>query len=94
MTMKKLVTTFLSVICEMGNYPNTIVCYNSGVKLSCEGSDVIDQLKELEGHGTKILNCGTCLNYFELSKKLLVGQESNMVEISNSLFEADKIIDL
>ncbi len=91
---KKLLTTFLSVICELENRPSKIVFFNSGVKLSCEGSEVVDQLMELESNGTLILNCGTCLNYYDLNKNLLVGKESNMVEISNALFEADKIIGL
>jgi hypothetical protein len=65
---------------------------NSGVKLACEGSEVLEDLQELAAKGADILSCGTCLDYFAIKKKLKVGKVSNMYEILNSLAQAGKMI--
>jgi hypothetical protein len=46
----------------------------------------------LASSGTKILACGTCLNFFNLKEKLKVGTASNMVEITNMLLNAAKVV--
>ena len=91
---KRLMNTFLHVLTEASIQPNAIVLFNSGVKLACEGSAVLDELNELEQKGITILACGTCLNHFELSKKIKVGRESNMVEITEAMINADRIVPL
>ncbi len=39
-----------------------------------------------------VLSCGTCLEYYNLRKKLAVGRVSNMHEIVTSLAAADRVI--
>ena len=56
--------------------------YNGGAKLTCEGSESLEDLKELKSRGVKIFTCGTCLNYYELSDKLAVGEVTNMYDIA------------
>ena len=50
-------------------------------KLTTEGSEVIEYLRTLEREGVEILSCGTCLDYYNLKNKLLVGGVSNMYTI-------------
>jgi intracellular sulfur oxidation DsrE/DsrF family protein len=54
---------------------------NSGVFLTTEGSESLEALKELEKRGVEILSCGTCLDYYHLKEKLMVGKVTNMFEI-------------
>ncbi len=91
---KKLTGSFLDVLSQSDHNLKSIIFYNSGVFLACEDSMVLETLKDLEEKGITILSCGTCLNHFNLSQKLAAGKESNMVEITNTLFEADKVISL
>ncbi|MBU1106801.1 MAG: sulfurtransferase-like selenium metabolism protein YedF, partial [Candidatus Riflebacteria bacterium] len=72
--------------------PSTMVFYNSGVHLACEGSPVLPALEELERLGVKILVCGTCLEYFSLADKRKVGVTSNMFEILTAMSEAGHVI--
>lgn len=75
--------------------PESILFMNGGVKLpSGEEQQVIDSLKELESRGSKILVCGTCLNYFGLTEQLKVGTVSNMYDILGSMQAAAKVISL
>ena len=57
--------------------PKKIIFINSGVKLTIEGSEVIEEIKELEKRGVEALSCGTCLDFYGLKEKLQVGVISN-----------------
>lgn len=72
--------------------PKTILFYNGGACLTCEGSASLDDLKELEHRGVKILTCGTCLNFYGLSEKLKVGEVTNMYEIAETMSKASLIV--
>lgn len=89
---KVLIKGFVYAITQLDKYPKAVLLYNSGVKLSAEGSDSIADLKILEEHGVEILNCGTCLNFYNLQDKLQVGKVTNMYSIVEELAGATNII--
>ncbi len=89
---KVLIKGFIYAITQLDKYPKAILLYNSGVKLSSEGSDSIEDLKMLEEQGVEILSCGTCLNFYNLQDKLQVGKVTNMYSIVEELSEATNII--
>ncbi len=72
--------------------PDAIIFYNAGVKLCCEGSDLLEDLRRLEAEGVEIIACGTCLNYFGLAPKLAVGRGSDMLEIASRLAGAGRVV--
>lgn len=87
-----LIKAFLNTIWEAEAKPDSIILINNGVKLSVEGSEVLETLELLEKEGISIISCGTCLAYYELADKLKVGLASNMHEIVNILIGSPKII--
>lgn len=89
---KVLIKGFIYAITQLDKYPKAVLLYNSGVKLASEGSDSIEDLKMLEEHGVEILNCGTCLNFYNLQDKLQVGKVTNMYSIVEELSGATNII--
>ena len=89
---KILIEACINTIKEISPLPHTIVFYNGGVHLACDGSPVISSLSELESRGVRILVCGTCLNYHGLRDKLKVGIVSNMYEILNILSNTGNIV--
>lgn len=89
-----LVKALFNTLAEGSEFPEKVVFVNSGVKLVCEGSDILDSLKTVEGKGVEILACGTCLNYYGLMEKISVGKVSNAFEILNILLQAEKVVDL
>lgn len=91
---RRLVASFLNVLAEMDATPSAIVFFNRGVYLCVQDSPVLDVLEDLAERGVRLLNCGTCLNHFGLSEELSVGRESNMVEITETLLGAEKVIPL
>lgn len=85
-----LMKSYLATLVENNTYDH-IIFVNAGVKLTCEGSTVIDDLKEV-AQKSEMLICGTCLSYYELEDKVLVGEKSNMITISNLLANASKVV--
>ena len=72
--------------------PDTILCYNTGAYLTCEGADTLEDLKLLESEGVTILTCGTCLDFYGLKEKLAVGSVTNMYDIVERMENAAQII--
>ena len=89
---KVLIKGFLFAQTQLETLPDTILFYNGGAKLTCEGSDSIEDLKKLEAAGVQILTCGTCLNYYGLTEKLQVGGVTNMYVIAQTMAEADLVV--
>lgn len=89
-----LAQSFFYTLAESDNLPKAILFVNSGVKLACEGSQVINSLLSMEKRGVDILCCGTCLDYFKLKDKLYVGSITNMYSIVEQLLAAEKVITL
>ncbi len=86
--MKSLMTT----INEMEQAPEALLFLNTGVMLTSQGSPVINQLESLQSKGTQIISCGTCLEYYKLKDKLMVGRIGNMFEINDYLVQSNKVI--
>ncbi len=87
-----LMRSFIKTLRELEPLPECVIFANGGVRLTTEGSDLIEAIRELEERGVRILSCGTCLDYFHLKEKLLVGSVSNMYEIAGALASADRLV--
>jgi len=84
-----LMANFLRLLGESKEKPESIVFWNTGVRLVCEGSKVLDHLKRLEEQGVTILACTTCLEYFELENKIVVGKPTTMVKSIEAMFSGN-----
>jgi len=91
---KKLILSFIKTLAEMGDELWRLVFVNNGVKLTIEGSEVLEILKGYEKEGLTILVCGTCLNHFNLLDKKEVGVTTNMLDIVTAMQLADKVINI
>jgi selenium metabolism protein YedF len=87
-----LVRSFMHTLNEVEPRPDKLIFFNSGVKLTVEGSEVLEDLKALEEDGAEILVCGTCLDYFQLKDKVAVGQVSNMYTIAETLLGTGRTV--
>ncbi|MCF8067531.1 MAG: sulfurtransferase-like selenium metabolism protein YedF [Desulfobacterales bacterium] len=90
----KLMVNFLRTLKEMGDELWRLVFVNNGVKLTTDGSEVLEDLKVYESEGLKILVCGTCLDHFNILEKKQVGETTNMLDIVTAMQLADKVINI
>jgi selenium metabolism protein YedF len=86
-----LMTNFLRLLGENEDKPGSMVFWNAGVRLLCEGPPVLNRLKLLEEQGVELLACTTCLEHFELTDKLAVGKPTNMMKSIQSMLSSDII---
>ena len=89
-----LMKSYIFALSEADLIPNDILFINGGVKLTVEGSSVLDSLKKLEERGANILVCGVCLDFYNIKDKLSVGEISNMYTIVQLMNNADNTIKL
>lgn len=89
-----LMKSYLFALSESDNLPKDLVFLNAGVKLTSEGSECMESLKRLKDKGVNILSCGTCLDFYGLKEKLLIGEISNMYTIVEIMNNADNTIKL
>lgn len=87
-----LMKGFLYALSQLPELPQTVLFYNSGARLTCAGSDSLEDLRFLEAQGVEILTCGTCLDFYGLKETLAVGGITNMYDIVERLAGADRVL--
>ena len=89
---KTLLKAFVFALTQQVKLPKTILFYNGGAALNCEGSAMLEDLKALEAQGVEILTCGTCLNFYGLTEQLAVGGVTNMYVIAEKMLTAGNVV--
>jgi selenium metabolism protein YedF len=89
-----LMKSYLYAMTENSIKPEKMFFVNSGVNLTTEGSEVIESLKALESQGVEIMSCGTCLDFYGLKEKLIIGGVTNMYTIVENMNSASNTITL
>lgn len=89
---KTLMKGFIYALNQQESLPKTMLFYNGGAALTCEGSPALEDLKSLAAQGVEILTCGTCLNFYGISDMLQVGEVTNMYVIAEKMTQAGLIV--
>ncbi|MDT2597254.1 sulfurtransferase-like selenium metabolism protein YedF [Enterococcus dongliensis] len=87
---KNLLKGFIYSVAEQDVLPKKIIFYNGGVHSVAEGSDSLEDLKNMAEQGVEIYACGACLNFYELTAA--VGEVTNMYRIVEMMRQAPKIV--
>jgi len=87
-----LIKSFLYSLRNLDAPPGTLLLFNGGVKLGAAGANTVSDLEALLERGTRVLLCGTCLDYYEL--RPAVGEIANMYDIAREMARAQKVINL
>ena len=86
-----LMANFLRLLGESDKKPEKLLLWNAGVRLACEGSKVLEHMKKLEQKGVEIIACTTCLEYFDLKEKQLVGKPTTMAKSIEAMMNRDVV---
>lgn len=87
-----LIKAFIFALTQQDDLPDSILFYNGGVKLTCEGSPVLEDLEKLANAGVEIFSCGTCLKHYGIEGKLAVGEVTNMYVIVEKQLQAGIVV--
>ena len=88
----KILSSYLNTLAEGEFLPQALLFYTEGVKLCCQGSPVLPQLKTLAEKGVRFILCRTCLDYYGLLDAVCVGEIGNMLQIVEAQAAANKVI--
>ncbi|NLB91074.1 MAG: sulfurtransferase-like selenium metabolism protein YedF [Clostridiales bacterium] len=91
---KMLMKSYIYALTELESLPDHILFFNGGIHLVCRGADTLEDLQTLVNKGVQISACGACLNYYEKTEELALGQISNMFEIASTMAKATKLVNL
>lgn len=86
-----LMANFLRLLGKSEGKPGSLIFWNVGVRLVCEGSQVLAHLKRLKKQGMEIRVCTTCLEYLDLTDKLVVGKPTTMLKSIQSMLDGDVV---
>ena len=89
-----LAKKFLALIASADPLPAQICFYTDGVRLTVEGSPVLDELKALAAKGVELVICSTCVDTFGLRDKVRVGVVGGMPDFITALVQADNAVTL
>jgi len=89
-----LIAKYFQILLDDGKLPAAICFYTDGVRLTCTGSPVLEQLSALQARGVALIVCSTCLHYFHLADQHRVGIVGSMADIIEAQWRADKVITL
>ncbi len=89
-----LAIKYFSLLYQSNQYPGKIIFYTEGVRLVCDGSLVLEWLKQLEAKGVELLICSTCLETFGLIDKVKVGRVGGMPDTLAAIQSASQVISL
>ena len=87
-----LINMYFYTLTQMDTPPSVIAFMNEGVMLPCENQQIVESLKTLMEKGTRVMVCGTCLNFFGITDKLQCGTVSNMYEILEAVTACGKMM--
>ena len=90
----KLVVSYFRTLIELGEFPKAVVFYARGVKLVAEGTPCQKELAELSAAGVPLIACRTCLDFYALLDRVVVGEVGNMLGIIEAQLSAAKVITL
>lgn len=91
---KTLMQNFLRKLIQANEKPSRLLFVERGVQLLTPEYPGIDALKILEEMGIELLACQTCLDYYKIRDKFVVGKVSNMPDIIEAMHFTDKVINL
>ncbi len=89
-----LMKSFIHTLLETSPQADSLIFFNTGVKLTIQGSEILEDLRTLSERGVKILVCGTCLDFFEMKDRLAAGIISNMYDITETMTGAGRLVQI
>lgn len=86
-----LMKSFIYSLARNETKPAAVMLMNEAVRLACEGSSSLDDLRLLSEAGVPVKACGTCLDFLGLTDKLVVGDVGNMSDAVEALLGDDAL---
>lgn len=89
-----LLVEYLKELSNLEISPKTIILYGEASLLALPSSKVNTYLKKMQTKGSEILLCSTSIKYYQIEKKINLGQVVSMKTIIEKKISSSKLIAL
>ncbi len=89
---RKLLGMFLDELARSDVRVDLVGCVSDGIRMTTEGSPVLESLRALEARGARIASCGTCLDHLGVRDRLRIGEVGNMAMTVQVMAQADRVL--
>lgn len=89
-----LLVEYLKELSNLEISPKTIILYGEASLLALPSSKVNVYLKKIQAKGSEILLCSTSIKYYQIEKKINLGQVVSMKTIIEKKISSSKLIAL
>ena len=89
---EKLLRVFLRELSQSDQHVDIVGCVNSAVELTTHPGEALEYLQALESKGSRIVSCGTCLDFHGLRDQLLIGDVGDMTGTVQLMATAERVI--
>ncbi|MDP2183545.1 MAG: sulfurtransferase-like selenium metabolism protein YedF [Actinomycetota bacterium] len=89
---RALMRNFIYSVARSADRPAAVTLANGGVRLACEDSESLDDLRLLAENGVVVEACGTCLDFLGLADRLAVGEVGTMPGTVEAVLGDDDIV--
>lgn len=89
-----LILEYVKNLSELDIKIKTIILYGEAVLLALPSSKINNYLKKLQNKGSEILICATSAKYYQIERKINLGQIVSMKIILEKKLSATKLINL
>lgn len=89
-----LMKNFIYSVARNDDAPSAVMFMNGAVRLVCEGSASVEDLRILAENGVAVKACGTCLDFLGLKDKVAVGEIGTMVDSVEALLGTDDVVSI
>jgi|RhiMetdeSRZDD1v2_1073273.scaffolds.fasta_scaffold86418_3 intracellular sulfur oxidation DsrE/DsrF family protein len=91
---QQLTNTFFEFLSNSNMIPLAICFYTDGVKLTIEGSPILEHLRWMERRGVDLIICKSSLDAYGITDLVRVGVVSSITNIIEAMWKADRVITL
>jgi len=91
---EKLMYSYFYSLSEGDDLPTHVLFLNEGVRLTTEDTPLIQILQKLADRGVTLYSCGICLDYYNVTNELKVGEIGNMYLNMELMAKTNKVITL
>lgn len=89
---RRLLKAFLETLAASSVPIDVVGCVNDGIRLTTDGSEVMEALEALQARGARIATCGTCLDYHGRRDALRIGEVGTMATTVEVMANADRVL--
>lgn len=91
---QELMKDFLLALSERPRHPRYLLVISRAIYLVVRDGDCLPCLQKLEAKGTRILVSKASLEYFDKADDLRVGEAVSMLQIVDTLYEVEKVVEI